>query len=87
MVIVRRLSEMFVGPRYQACPRALVRRHNRCAAGPTKHPILVLAARYPRLDPGLACSTPGKSVEGASLADRAAAEAEASRQRLRENQA
>src|SRR6185437_4242101 len=43
-----------VGSRYQACPPALVRRHNRCAAGPRERPILVLTARYPRVRPGLA---------------------------------
>src|SRR4029077_1896644 len=29
-------------------------RHNRCADGPRKRPILVLKARYPRSRPGLA---------------------------------
>src|SRR5271165_3784843 len=52
--IVRRAALTVVGPRYQACPLVLVRRHNRCAGGPRKRPILVLPARYPRVCPGLA---------------------------------
>src|SRR6185437_12807101 len=43
-----------VGPRYQACPLTLVRRHNRCAAGPRERLILVSPARYRRVRRGLA---------------------------------
>jgi hypothetical protein len=54
LLIVRRAAQAVVGPRYQACPRALVRRHNRCAGGPRKGPILVLPARYRQVRRGLA---------------------------------
>src|SRR5580700_5359098 len=54
LLIVRRRARAVVGPRDQACPRALVRRHNRCAGGPRRRPILVLAARYRRVRRGLA---------------------------------
>ena len=45
LLIVRPQAQAVVGPRYQACLRALVRRHSRCAAGPRKGLILVLPAR------------------------------------------
>src|SRR5580704_3644133 len=54
LLIVRPQAQAVVGPRYQACPRALVRRHNGCAAGPRNRPILVLPARYRRVRRGLA---------------------------------
>src|SRR5271165_506444 len=61
--IVRRAARAVVGPRYEACPRALVRRHNCCADGPRNRPILVLPARYPRVRPGLASwTTPRKGT-------------------------
>ncbi len=51
--IVRPAAQAVVGPRYQACPRALVRRHNRCASGPRNraHPRVAstLSASPPRL--------------------------------------
>src|ERR1035438_6583007 len=53
-LIVRRATRAVVGPWYQACPRALVRRHNRCAGGPRKGSILVLPARYRRVRRSLA---------------------------------
>src|SRR5580704_16506761 len=54
LLIVRRAAQAVVGPGYQACPWALVRRHNRCADGPRKEHILVLPARYRRVRRGLA---------------------------------
>src|ERR1700733_14140099 len=54
LLIVRLATQVVVGPRYQVCPRALVRRHKRCAGGLRKGPILVLPARYRRGRCGLA---------------------------------
>jgi hypothetical protein len=45
LFILRRVTRAVVGPRYQACLPALVRRHNRCAGDPRKGPILVPPAR------------------------------------------
>src|SRR5579863_10721255 len=52
LVIVRPATRPVVGPRYQGCPRLLVLRHNRFAAGPRdcadsprERPILVPPAR------------------------------------------
>src|ERR1700722_12588152 len=53
LIIVRRQVRAVVGPRDQACPRALVRRHNRCAARPSRAPVLVSPARYRRVRRGL----------------------------------
>jgi hypothetical protein len=47
--IVRPQAQAVDGPRYRACVRTLVWRHNRCAAGPRKRLILVLPARYRRV--------------------------------------
>src|ERR1700733_2307944 len=49
LLIVRLAAQAVVGPRYQACPRKLVRRHNRCAGGLRKGAILVPPARYRRV--------------------------------------
>src|SRR2546427_12930133 len=46
LLIVRPRTHAVVGPRYQAYPRVLVRRHNHCSGEPRKWPILVLPARY-----------------------------------------
>src|SRR5579863_2169715 len=54
LLIVRPARWPVVGLRYQACRLALVRRPNGCAGGPRITPILVSAARYPRVPPGLA---------------------------------
>src|SRR5579862_8638812 len=53
LIIVRRQVVAVVGPGDQAWPRALVRRHNRCAARPSKGPVLVPPARYGRVGRGL----------------------------------
>src|SRR3984885_10985274 len=65
LLIVRLATEAVVGPRYQACPRKLVRRHNRCAGGLRKGPILVSPARYRRVRRSLASwITPRKGPGG-----------------------
>src|SRR5580704_12857363 len=53
LIIVRRQVRAVVGPRDQACRRALVRRHKRCAARPSNAPVLVSPARYGRDRRGL----------------------------------
>src|SRR6516162_8522527 len=54
LLIVRPQPQAVVGPRYQAGPPALVRRHSLCAGGPRERFILMLPARYPRVRAGLA---------------------------------
>src|SRR5260370_3012033 len=46
MPIVRLAVQAVVGPWYQACPRVLVRRHNRCAGGLRKGALPGVLARY-----------------------------------------
>src|ERR1700730_1454433 len=63
LFIVRPQARVVVGPRYQACPRALVGRRSCGAGGPMKRVILVLPARYLQVRPGLASwSTPRKGT-------------------------